>query len=234
MSARTNLNLLRENSDCKIAIDGPAASGKTQVGRALARELGLCFFDTGLTYRATARLALDGDVSGDDAAALAEIARGLTLSARRAADLTEIAVVGFDAADLRRDEISDKASEVSQHRAVRTALVEKQRAALQQVGGAVAVGRDIGAVVMRAEADLKIYLQVSPAVSAARRYKQGAAADDYAATLATLNARNRRDERRAVSPLRPAAGAVVIDTDRLTQTEVVAAALAHVKSIPRR
>lgn len=189
-----------------VAIDGPAAAGKGTIARAVAARFGLAHLDTGLLYRAV------GMKGGDPVAA----ARTLT-----PADL--------DRPDLRSAEAGQAASRVAAIPEVRAALLDFQRRFARREGGAVLDGRDIGTVVCP-EAEVKLYVTAEDGVRAARRAAElGAPAD---AVLADLRARDARDAKRDVAPMRPAPDAVLLDTSDLsidaaveTAVNVVAARL---------
>ncbi|MFN4061875.1 MAG: (d)CMP kinase [Paracoccus hibiscisoli] len=188
-----------------IAIDGPAASGKGTIARALADRFGFHHLDTGLLYRAT------GAKGGDAVAA----ARALT-----AADLTR--------EGLRSAEAGQAASRIAAIPEVRDALVAFQRHFAAQEPGAVLDGRDIGTVICP-DAPVKLYVVASDAVRAARRAAElGADPDEM---LAQLRERDLRDSQRAAAPLRPAEDAVVLDTSALSIEAAVAAAIAHVERV---
>ncbi len=186
-----------------IAIDGPAASGKGTIARALAARFGFAHLDTGLLYRAT------GAKGGDPVQA----ARGLT-----PADLGR--------ADLRSAEAGRAASRIAAIPEVRAALVAFQRDFAAREPGAVLDGRDIGTVICP-DAAVKLYVVASDAVRAARRAAELGA--DPAEMLAQLRERDRRDSERATAPLRPAGDAVVLDTSALSIEEAVAQAIATVE-----
>ena len=185
-----------------IAIDGPAASGKGTIARAIAAHFGFAHLDTGLLYRAV------GARGGD--AVLA--ARSLS-----AADLTR--------PDLRSNEAGQAASKVAAIPEVRAALTEFQRRFAAQEPGAVLDGRDIGTVICP-DAALKLYVIASDETRAARRAAEIGA--DPAETLAVLRERDARDRSRDTAPLRPAEDAVIIDTTSLSIDEAVARAIALV------
>jgi cytidylate kinase len=191
-----------------IAIDGPAGAGKSTVARALAGRLGFTYLDSGAMYRCVALLALERP--GEDAAALAAAAR---------IELGE--AVKLDGRDVSREirtpEVSHEASVLAALPAVREALVAKQRGLLA-AGDWVAEGRDIGTVVAPA-AELKVYLDADPAERARRRAAEIGA--EQSSVLAEQTIRDERDRSRADSPLKAAAGAVVLDTTGLTADEVV-------------
>ncbi|MDE3095750.1 MAG: (d)CMP kinase [Chloroflexota bacterium] len=211
-----------------MAIDGPAASGKSAVGALVAARLRYRFLDTGAMYRAVTWAALQRGVDVHDGAALVRLTDGLRIDVRLgegdAIEPTGVVVDGMDVtAHLREQEVEDSVSLVSRVEGVRAALVRIQRA-LAAAGRVVMAGRDVGSVVLP-DADLKVYLDASREVRARRREEQLRAAGerpDFAALLAELARRDGIDSSRAVSPLTAAPGAVIIETDDLTLEEVVA------------
>jgi cytidylate kinase len=203
-----------------IAIDGPAGAGKSTVARALARRLGFFLLDTGAIYRAVALSAARAGIDFADGAALGELARRLPLR------FDEAGRVWLDSDDvsaaIRTPEISQSASSVSAHPEVRGALLELQRK-LASAGRCVVEGRDIGTVVLP-WAPLKVFLTASPEVRARRRHDELVARGtsvELQSTLADLVERDRRDETRAVAPLRQADDAVLVDTSTLDLDAVV-------------
>ncbi|HMQ41026.1 MAG TPA: d(CMP) kinase [Paracoccus sp. (in: a-proteobacteria)] len=178
-----------------IAIDGPAASGKGTIARALAQRFRFHHLDTGLLYRAV------GAKGGDPVAA----ALGLTVE-----DLAR--------EDLRSSEAGQAASRVAAIPEVRAALVDYQRRFARQEPGAVLDGRDIGTVICP-EAELKLYVTASDEVRALRRASELGA--DPVETLAALRERDARDSARATAPLRAAEDAVTLDTTEMSVTEAV-------------
>jgi cytidylate kinase len=209
-----------------IALDGPAASGKSTLGRTLADALGYLFFDTGVMYRAVAWIALPRDMNLQDEAAIAELAEKAQIDIRppskpdgRSCDVT---LGGRDVTwEMRNAEVDANVSVVSAYAGVRQALSAQQRR-IGLRGKVVMVGRDIGTVVLP-EADLKIYLDASPQERAKRRYEELIARGekaDYEDILRRVVERDRIDSTRAVAPLRPAADAVVINSDELTAAQV--------------
>lgn len=188
-----------------IAIDGPAASGKGTIARALAAHFGFHHLDTGLLYRAT------GAKGGDPVLA----AQTLT-----ADDLTR--------PGLRSAQAGQAASRIAAIPAVRAALVDFQRRFAGQEPGAVLDGRDIGTVICP-DAAVKLYVTASDRTRAARRAAElGADAD---AMLKELRERDRRDRERATAPLRPASDAVILDTTDLTISDAIAVAIAQVNRV---
>ncbi len=199
-----------------IAIDGPAASGKTTVGRALAARLGCRFVDTGLMYRAVTGLALARGVPLDDDEALARLAERAEIDPG-----DRVLANGADVTDcLRSGEVERNVSRVSAVPGVRRALVAQQRRLAEQ--GVVMVGRDIGSVVLSGAA--KVYLDASVGERARRRAAETGAPDEEQ-VRAELERRDRLDSERGDSPLRVPDGAVVVHTDSLDVDGVVAAVL---------
>ena len=201
-----------------IAVDGPTASGKGTIARALAAHFGLPHLDTGLLYRAVGRqVALAGGDPDREADALAACAFPDGL---------------LDDPDLRSEASGGLASRVSVHPAVREALYQRQRAFALQPGGAVLDGRDIGTVIAP-EAGAKLFVTASVAARAKRRHLEmlqsgrDASLDAIAADLA---ARAARDRSRATAPLRAADDALHLDTSDLDRDAAVAAAIALVKA----
>lgn len=188
-----------------IAIDGPAASGKGTLARRLADYYHLAHLDTGLTYRAVARMLIEKGWPLDDEARAIE-----------AAGLVDLG--GMDREVLSAHEVGEGASRVAVISEVRRILVEKQRAFARRPGGAVLDGRDIGTVVCP-DADVKLYVTASPEVRAQRRLRdiegRGGRAE-FADILADIRKRDTRDMGRADSPLRPAADAHLLDTTEMS------------------
>lgn len=206
-----------------IAIDGPTASGKGTIAQRLATALGFHYLDSGALYRLTALAALRAGVAADDAPGVAVVAGGLPvvfLDGR-------IELAGEDVGDaIRTEAISQAASVVAAHPAVRDALLERQRA-FRQPPGLVSDGRDMGSVVFP-DAVLKVFLTATAETRAERRYKQlmekGLPAN-LPAILHDLRMRDARDSGRAVAPLQAGAPEAVLDSDDLTIEQVVATVL---------
>jgi cytidylate kinase len=211
-----------------IAIDGPAASGKTTLGRRLADSLGYLFFDTGVMYRAVTWIVLQHGLEVQDETAVTHLAETVQIDVRppskedgRACD---VLAGGVDITwETRTPEVEANVSPVSAYRGVRQALAAQQRR-IGLRGRVVMVGRDIGTVVLP-EADLKIYLDASDQERARRRYleiiNRGGKAD-YEQILAGVRMRDKIDSTRAFSPLRPAGDAIILDSDKLNADEVYA------------
>ncbi|MCE9646513.1 MAG: (d)CMP kinase [Chloroflexi bacterium] len=218
-----------------IALDGPAASGKSTLGRKLADQLGYLFFDTGVMYRAITWIGLQQDMNLRDEAAITELAQQAQIDIRppskndgRACD---VIIAEKDVTwDMRGDEVDGNVSIVSAYPGVRKALSEQQRR-IGMRGRVVMVGRDIGTVVLP-EADLKVYLDASAEERAKRRFNEMIARGDkadYDEILRKVIERDRIDSTRAVAPLRPAEDAVIIDSDKLDVEQVFANVLALCK-----
>lgn len=211
-----------------IAIDGPAGSGKSDVGRRVAEALGLAFVDSGLMYRAVGRRALDVGVSLTDPEALTRLAGATAVRIEG----TSVRVDGRDYTERVYDpEVSEAASHVAQVPGVRLAVVGQLRT--MGSAGVVMAGRDIGTDVFP-DADLKFYLTASSEERARRRAAQLAGRGqnaDPARLRVEVEERDRRDAGRAVAPMRPAGDAVVLETDGLDLPEVVAEVLRRVKGM---
>lgn len=215
---------MSQRQPAAIAIDGPTASGKTVVGRALARRLGYRFVDTGAMYRAITWLALRDGVGVSDEAGLARLAAQHVLAPTTDPDADGIVVDGVSlGAELAARDVERAVSEVSRVAGVRDAMVAQQRR-LAGEGGVVMAGRDIGTVVLP-DADVKLFLAASPRMRARRRLadlQTAGAAVTYEDVLADLLRRDRLDSERALSPLRPADDANIIETDYLDVAAVLA------------
>jgi CMP/dCMP kinase len=214
-----------------IALDGPAASGKSTLGRRLADSLGYLFFDTGVMYRAITWIALQHDMDVHDETAITELAQKAQIDIQppskddgRACDV----IIGKKDVtwDMRGDEVDANVSTVSAYPRVRQALSEQQRR-IGLRGKVVMVGRDIGTVVLP-EADIKVYLDASAEERAKRRYDEIIARGnevDYDDLLKKMIERDHIDSTRAVAPLRPAEDAVIINSDKLDAAQVFDAVL---------
>ena len=201
-----------------IAVDGPTASGKGTIAKALAAHYGLPHLDTGLLYRAVGRqVQLTGGDPDKEADALA------------ACDFADSLL---EDPALRSETAGGFASRVSVHPAVRTALMERQVAFAHQGGGAVLDGRDIGTVIAP-DADAKLFVVASAEVRAKRRFDERASQGSprpYDEFLADIMARDNRDANRATAPLKPAKDALLLDTSILTIGGAVQAAIAAVEA----
>jgi cytidylate kinase len=218
-----------------IAIDGPAASGKSTIAERLARELGYLFFDTGVMYRAVTWAALDRLHVVDDEKLVSDLANQVEIDVRSSsiADGRKCDVVldGRDITwEIRAPEVEANVSQVSAYLQVRKAMTAQQRK-IGQRGQVVMVGRDIGTVVFP-EAELKIYLDASVEERARRRYEEvcerGKRAD-YEEILTAMRRRDQIDSTRAIAPLKPAEDAIWMYTDGLSIDQVMLKVLNLVK-----
>ncbi len=202
-----------------IAVDGPLASGKGTIARALAARFDLPHLDTGGLYRAVALSLLDAGEDPQDARAAERAARALDVD-------------GIDEARIRTAEAGAAASVVAALPAVRAALLKRQRAFAARPGGAVLDGRDIGTVICP-DADVKLFVTASEDVRAGRRHAELVSRGqeiDYDAVLAQLRERDGRDAARADAPMLAAEDAVLLDTSDMTIGEAIAAAVEMVEA----
>jgi cytidylate kinase len=216
-----------------IAIDGPSGSGKGTVARAVAEALGWHLLDSGALYRLTALAALRAGVPLDDAEALRRVAGSLDVGFGTAPDGgPRVLLAGEDVTRaIRGEDVASAASQVAVVPEVRAALVNLQRS-FRRPPGLVADGRDMGSVIFP-DAGLKIFLTASAEERARRRHKQlkDQGMDvSLAALSADISQRDQRDASRQVAPLRPAAGAVLIDSTGRTAEEVVEEVLARARA----
>ncbi|WP_276027554.1 (d)CMP kinase [Mycolicibacterium litorale] len=208
-----------------IAVDGPAGTGKSSVSRGLARALGARYLDTGAMYRIVTLAVLRSGIDPADTDAVAAAVDDVDLAVGYDPDEDRSYLAGEDVStEIRGDAVTSAVSAVSAVPAVRARLVELQRRLSDGPDSVVVEGRDIGTVVLP-DADVKIFLTASAEVRAHRRNDQNVAnglADDYATVLADVRRRDHLDSTRAVSPLRAADDALVVDTSEMTETDVVA------------
>jgi cytidylate kinase len=217
-----------------IAVDGPAASGKSTIGGLLADRLGYLYFDTGVMYRAVTWVAIEQGIPVDDEPAVNSLAERLQIDVIRPTvdDGRQYTILadGQDVTwEIRRPEVDMGVSPVSAYAGVRAALTAQQRRIAQQ-GRIVMVGRDIGTVVLP-DADLKIYLDATLQERVDRRYRETLArgeAADFDQVLASVQRRDEIDSGRALAPLRAAHDAIVIDTTAMGIQEVLECVLALV------
>ena len=206
-----------------IAIDGPAAVGKTVVGRLVAQRLGYRFLDTGVMYRAIALGAIRRSASTDDGDFLARLVHELFVEVVSNFARERVLLNGEDVTLLLHSSAVDEASsQIARIPRVREALVARQRAMAHE-GDMVMMGRDIGTVVLP-QAGLKVFLQASIAERVRRRHaelQQNGQSVDLVIVERELNERDLRDIQRSDSPLRPAREAHLIQTDGATVDEVV-------------
>ncbi len=222
----------------RIAIDGPAGSGKSTIGEELARHLGYLYVDTGALYRAVAWLALQEETAVDDGPALARLAQQakIVISRPTAEDGRQytVTVRGIDVTwDIRSGPVTSAVPVISAHPEVRLVLREQQRALAHQGRGVVMVGRDIGAVVLP-DAELKIYLDASIEERAHRRYRelmarlgeQNPALPTFEMVLEDIRRRDMLDSGHTFL----AKDAVVIHTDFLSIPQVLEIIYTHLES----
>lgn len=212
-----------------IAIDGPAGAGKSTVARHLAAHFGLLNLETGAMYRAFALKALRKGIDPDDPGVLQRLTATTAIVLDPTPAGNRVLLDGEDVTDLIRDaEVTQAASRVSVHPAIRAWMVDLQRE-MGKAGGVVMEGRDIGTVVFP-DADIKFFLDASPEARSQRRYEQAAGPVSIAASAdgttqeeitRELRERDERDRNRAQSPLRPAADAIIIDSTSLTLDQVL-------------
>lgn len=205
-----------------IAVDGPAASGKGTIARALAERFGLPHMDTGLLYRAVALnlLQTGGELDSE-------------FAATRACDIAQI---DFADPELKSETVGGIASRISVYPSVRAALAERQRSFAGQLGGGVLDGRDVGTVIAPS-ADVKLFVTARPEVRAERRLAellQRGMSAHFDDVLADIRARDERDSQREAAPLRQASDAHLLDTSRMSVGEAVAQAIRLVEDRPKR
>lgn len=206
-----------------LAIDGPSGSGKGTISRRVAARLGWHLLDSGALYRLVGLAAGRHGVALDDQERLAALARDLDVAFESAGDEPRVLLEGDDVSDaIRTEQAGDAASRVAAVPAVRTALLDRQRA-FRRLPGLVADGRDMGSVVFP-DAELKVFLTASPEERAKRRYKQ-LKEKGFGGSLSALSEeiaeRDRRDASRAVAPLKPTDDAELLDTTGLSIDAVV-------------
>ncbi|MEE9269276.1 MAG: (d)CMP kinase [Candidatus Krumholzibacteria bacterium] len=230
---RTEKDVLRE---IVITLDGPSASGKTTTAREVARALGLRHVDTGAMYRAITLKALRAGADPSDAAAVGRLADAVDIEFADSAAGRALLMDGEDVtSDIRAPEITRQVSLVSAHAEVRQSMVRRQRA-LSGNGGVVLEGRDIGSVVLPS-AHVKVYLDASLEVRAARRLEELEArgiASELAAVREELKKRDHRDSTRSVSPLKVPVGARIIDTSDLTIEQQVQSVVETAREVAGR
>lgn len=210
-----------------IAVDGPAASGKSTLALNLAREIGYLYFDTGVMYRAVTLAALRQEIDLEDEPALTHLAQTALIDVRPASvDDGRTSDIYLDGEDvtwaIRSPEVDSSVSLVSAFPGVRDALTSKQRH-IGLRGRVVMVGRDIGTVVLP-DADLKIYLDASVEERARRRYLEvlnRGESGSYASILAGMRRRDQIDSSRDIAPLKPAEDAVILQTDGKDAAQVL-------------
>ena len=204
-----------------IAIDGPAGAGKSTIAARLARKLGYVNLESGAMYRALALKAIEWDVSFDDEAALRKVAEQARIALEPTLSGNRVLLDRRDVSTrIREQDVTEGASRVSVHPRVREWMVARQQE-MGKDGGVVMEGRDIGTRVFP-HADLKIFLDADPVIREQRRMDQQQIKGPSAASMAAqLRERDRRDRTRAASPLAAAEDAVVIDSTKLLEDDVL-------------
>jgi cytidylate kinase len=214
-----------------IAIDGPAASGKSTVARRVAAELGYLYVDSGAVYRAVAWKVLAEAVNAGDPVAVEALMRRVTIAFEVVGGAAHVRINGCDpGAALRSERVGEGVSEVAAVPAVRDRVTAALRG-LRGLGGLVMEGRDIGTVVFP-DARHKVYLDASAEERTRRRHAELQGGADMQAVRASLERRDGKDSGRPTAPLRVAPDAVVIDTTSLTIDRVVARIIARVRGQP--
>lgn len=208
----------------RIAIDGPASSGKSTVAKLLAKKLGFVYLDTGAMYRCMTLALLRQNMDLADEESVVDFVKKQSIQFERVGDKQFVYLNGQDVTeDIRQPDVSQNVSLVSSYKDVRADLVERQRQYIQQ-GGIIMDGRDIGTVVMP-EAELKIFMVASAYERAKRRYlehmERGIATESIENLQREIEARDLFDSTRSQSPLKKAEDAIELDTTTLTIEEVV-------------
>ncbi len=210
-----------------IAIDGPAASGKSTIGKMLADSLGYLYFDTGIMYRAVTWAALQIGIQVEDQDEVTDLAQRLRIDIKQSLNTTangyRVYVDDYDITEeIRKPDVDAKVSIVSAYPGVREALSIKQRK-IGLRGKIVMVGRDIGTVVLP-EADVKFFLDASLSERARRRYLESQLRGDINSEqeiLESMVQRDRIDSTREIAPLKPAKDAIIVNTDALSIEQVL-------------
>ena len=208
----------------RVAIDGPAGTGKSTIARMVAQRIGAAYLDTGAMYRTATLGVLRAGIDPADTAGVIAATTDLKLDIGDNPEVTEVTLDGVDvSADIRSAEVTANVSAVSAIAEVRANMVDLQRTLAAGERSVVLEGRDIGTVVIP-DAEVKVYLTATPEVRAQRRTDQDRAAGRdvaYEDVLAAVIERDQKDSSRTESPLRPAADAVIVDTSDLTIDQVL-------------
>jgi cytidylate kinase len=214
-----------------VAIDGPAGAGKSTVAKRLAKELGYTYMDTGAMYRAFAWKVRQGGIDLEDEEKLREVLGQTNVELSEREGNLKVLLDGRDVTtEIRTPELSQWASKISALRPVRERMVELQRA-MGARGGVVAEGRDIGTVVFP-QAEVKIFLTAGPEERAKRRFaelKEQGKRVSLDETLEEMVERDRRDQERALAPLRRAEDAVAIDSTGRTVDQIMERIMQEIK-----
>ncbi len=216
-----------------IAVDGPAASGKSTTAKLVAEKLNYLYIDTGAMYRAMTLKILQSGISPTDAAGIEAVAASTEIRLHREGSRLRVTLDGKDVTqEIRTPAVTAAVSAVSALKSVRDVMVREQRR-MGKDGGVVLEGRDIGTVVFP-EADVKVYMVAEVARRAQRRQKelrQQGIEIDVGTVTQDLIERDRKDSQRNISPLRKADNAIVLDTTNLTIDEQVERIISHVRSL---
>ena len=215
---------MKANMGITIALDGPAGSGKSTTARAVAKELGYTFIDSGAMYRGVTHQVLAKGIDIEDEDAIAKVAESIRIELLPDPERTLITVDGVDiSSEIRTPEIASAIGPVARNARVRAALVEQQQT-MGRAGSVVMDGRDIGTVVFPF-AQLKIFMTASPEVRARRRVgeyeKSGVDCPSFETILKDIQQRDHNDTTRTVGPLKQADDAVLLDTDGMTIAQQV-------------
>ena len=211
-----------------IAIDGPAASGKSSVGKHIANNLGYMFLDTGVMYRAVTYAVIEKGIAVEDEHAVGALAEAIQVEVKKVSGTEDrkyaIFVDSINVTDqLRTTQVNRFVSQVSRYEKVRTAMTEQQKR-IGRNGAIVMAGRDIGTVVLP-QADLKVYLEATPQERARRRFAEEQEKGNnisYEAILENVQMRDEIDSTREIAPLKPADDAHIINTDGKDVAQVTA------------
>ena len=207
-----------------ITIDGPSGSGKSTAARLLAQRLGFAYLDTGAMYRAVTLKALQDGLNLRDGASLIELAKQMELDLEPAKAGMRVLICGQDVSDqLRSVLVTENAHFIASRRGVRAQMVKHQRKLARKLGSLVTEGRDQGTAVFP-KAQVKFFLDASPAQRAKRRYRQLQEAGEslsYQEVLDALEARDAKDRSRDTGPLDVPEGAIIVDTTDMSIEEMV-------------
>jgi len=219
-----------------IAIDGPAGSGKSTVAKLISKTLGIMYLDTGAIYRAVGLAALRDNTELEDEKALVELIRRIRIEIISHEGEQKILLNGEDVTQtIRNEEVGMAASKISKHPLVRKELLELQRSFAEK-GDLVAEGRDTATIVFP-HADVKVFLTATLEERARRRYKEmrerGIKAD-FVKVMESIKKRDEQDTKREVAPLRPAPGAIIVDTTNLSPEEVAEVILRQAEKCLKR
>lgn len=222
-----------KNKKIRIAIDGPAAAGKSTVAKNIAKKLNIVYIDTGAMYRALTLKALDKNIDIKDEQALIQLLKATEIELVQQENEQKVLLDGYDVTeDIRNQKVTNVVPYVAEHKQVREELVRRQRKLADRIS-VVMDGRDIGTHVLP-DAELKIFLIASVEERAKRRHQENVEKgfpSDLAQIMKEIKERDERDSNRATSPLVQAEDAIAIDTTSLSIEEVTEKILQEVKKI---